>query len=136
MSTRRIRNSWWVDFRVNHTRYRVRSPENSQAGAKAYEAVLRRKLTDGQPLRAAPVPLSPTFAEFSAEWFDTYVRTNNKPSSQKSRRRILDRHLVPFFGPLHLPNIDTTKIERYKAEKVATGLSPKSVNLQIGRAHV
>jgi integrase len=74
----------------------------------------------------------PTFAEFSSEWFETYVRTNNKPSSQRSRSRILDRHLVPFFGAQRLPNIDTTKIERYKAEKVATGLSPKSVNLQLG----
>src|ERR1017187_9631302 len=129
MSTRRIRNSWWVDFRTNQTRYRVRSPENSQAGAKAYEAVLRRKLTNGEPLRS---PSAPTFADFSSEWFETYVRTNNKPSSQKSRRRILDRHLVPFFGALRLPNIDTTKIERFKAEKVAAGLSPKSVNLQLG----
>jgi integrase len=132
MSTRRIRNSWWVDFRVNYTRYRVRSPENSQAGAKAYEAVLRRRLTNGETLRPAPIPSAPTFAQFSNEWFETYVVTNNKPSSQKSRRRILDRHLVPFFGALHLPNIDTTKIERYKADKVAAGLSPKSVNLQLG----
>jgi integrase len=129
MSTRRIRNWWWVDFRVDHTRYRRRSPENSQAGAKAYEAVLRHKLAIGEPLN----PTAPqTFCKFSAEWFETYVRANNKPSSQVSRRCILDRHLLPVFGDLALPDVDVAKIERYKMLKLSEGLSAKSINLHLG----
>jgi integrase len=119
-----------VDFRVNHTRYRRRSPENSQAGAKAYEAVLRHKLATGEPLK--PSAASSTFQRFSNEWFETYVRANNKPSSQVSRRRILDKHLQPFFGDLALPDVDVAKIERYKMLKVSEGLSAKSINLQLG----
>jgi integrase len=133
MSTRRIRNWWWVDFRANHTRYRVRSPENSQAAAKAYEAVLRRRLAAGEPLKPAPPPpTSPTFAEFSAEWFETHVRTNCKPSSQRSRAHVLKNHLVPFFGTSRLTDITTGRAEQYKTAKVREKLSPKTINEHLG----
>jgi len=133
MSTRRIKNSWWVDFRADHIRYRVRSPENTQAGAKAYEAVLRRRLASGEPLKPVPPPpTSPTFAEFSAEWFETHVRTNCKPSSQRSRAHILKNHLVPFFGTARLTEITTGRVEKYKASKVHNGLSPKTINEHLG----
>lgn len=133
MSTRKIRNWWWVDFRVNSTRYRLRSPENTQSGAKAYEAVLRRRLATGEPLRPVPPPPAvPTFAEFSAEWFETYVKTNNKPSVQESEARILRIHLVPFFGRQCLDKIESIHIERYKAEKLAAGLKAKTINNHVG----
>ena len=132
MSTRKIRNWWWVDFRANYTRYRVRSPENTQAGAKAYEAVLRHKLTIGEQLKPAhpPAPV-PTFASFSAEWFETYVRANCKPSTQVSRRSVLERHLLPFLGDLALLAVDVARIERYKMAKLGEGLSARSVNLHL-----
>jgi integrase len=132
MSIRRIRNSWWVDFRVNLTRYRVRSPENTQAGAKAYEAVLRHKLTIGEQLKPAPAPPpAPTFAAFSAEWFETYVRANCKPSTQVSRWSVLERHLLPSFGDLALSAVDVARIERYKMTKLGEGLSARSINLHL-----
>jgi integrase len=133
MSTRRIKNSWWVDFRADHIRHRIRSPENSQAGAKAYEAVLRRRLAAGEPLKPVPPqPTAPTFAEFSAEWFETHVRTNCKPSSQRSRAHVLRNHLVPFFGTSRLTDITTGRVEQYKARKVHEGLSPKTINEHLG----
>jgi integrase len=129
MSTRRFKNSWWVDFRVNHTRYRVRSPENSQAGAKSYEAVLRKRLAAGESLKPMPPPTpETTFAEFSSQWFETYVRTNNKPSTQRTRRQTLRKHLVPAFGNLALSAIDVAGVERYKRTKLAEGLSAGSIN--------
>ncbi|MBN2561754.1 MAG: site-specific integrase [Phycisphaerae bacterium] len=133
MSIRKIRNSWWVDFRANGTRHRIRSIENSQAGAKAYEAVLRSRLNKGEPLvPAPPKPPAPTFAEFSEEWFRTYVVTNNKPSSQVSRRRILRKHLLPFFGTTRIDAIDNGMIERFKTSKLGEGLAAKTVNVQLG----
>ena len=133
MSTRRIRNWWWVDFRANYTRYRVRSPENSQAGAKAYEAVLRRRLAAGEPLKPLPPPPPPpTFAKFSAEWFETYVKTNNKPSVQEAEARTLRIHLLPHFGRMRLDAIAASDVERYKAAKLAAGLKAKTINNHLG----
>lgn len=133
MSTRKIRDWWWVDFRMHGTRYRVRCPENSQAGAKKYEVVLRGRLAAGEPLhpvRAAPD--SPTFAEFSAEWFATHVKTSNKPSTQRSRAHILRNHLVPFLGKTRLVDISTGTVEKYKALKIRGRLSPKTINEHLG----
>ena len=132
MSIRKIRNSWWVDFRVNNIRHRVRSPENTQAGAKAYEAVLRNRLTNGQPIKLTPMAAATrTFADFSKEWFETYVRTNNKPSTQALRKSALSSHLVPTFGELSLAEIDVTKVERFKMAKLAEGLSASTINLYV-----
>ena len=44
MTIRKLHGSWWVDFRVDGKRYRRRSPENSPAGARAYERVLHAKI--------------------------------------------------------------------------------------------
>jgi integrase len=118
---------------MNHTRYRVRSPENNQAGAKAYEATLRHKLAIGEPLKpTTPKPAVRTFAEFSQEWFETYVKTNNKPTTQALRRNALATHLVPTFGDLALADIDVARVEHYKRTKLAEGLAPSTINLYIG----
>ncbi|MGA7742822.1 MAG: site-specific integrase [Polyangia bacterium] len=133
MSTRKVQKWWWVDFRMHGIRYRVRCPENSQVGAKRYEVVLRGRLAAGESLLPAPErPTSPTFAEFSAEWFTTHVKTSNKPSSQRSRAHVLRNHLVPFFGTTRLTDISTSSIERYKALKIRGGLSPKTINEHLG----
>ena len=133
MSARKLRNSWWVDFRVGRTRYRKHSPENSQTGAKSYEALLRKRIAAGEPLTPVPPPPPiPTFAAFSTEWLETYVRTNNKPSVQESEARTLKTHLVPFFGRMRLDSIDPAHIEQYKASKLNVGLKAKTINNHLG----
>lgn len=74
MAVRKIRKAWWVDFRFDRIRYRVKSPENSRAGASAYELVVRQRLARGESARALEPKQKPqTFAEFAAEWMATYV---------------------------------------------------------------
>ena len=82
MSVYKRGNKWWVRFRFNHQRYFKCSPENSQAGAKAYEALLRQKLSRGEPIIEVKkeIEIIPTFKEFSDKWFAVYVKTNNKYS--------------------------------------------------------
>ncbi len=125
MSARKLRNSWWVDFRFGRERHRVRSPDNSKRGAEAYEALLRQRLARGEALNRPP---ETTFEAFSERWMKTYVQTNNKPSEQKSKAYILRRHLLPWFGGLPLSQITSAKIEQFKTATLSDGLSPKSVN--------
>jgi integrase len=126
MAARRIRGWWWVDFRVEGVRYRKRSPESSRAGAQAYEALLRRRLAAGEPLHpSANVIL---LREFAKQWFETYVRTNNKPSEQRTKESALRIHLLPRLGHLPLGQLSAVEIERYKSHKLEEGLSAKTVN--------
>jgi integrase len=129
MAVRKIQNTWWVDFWFNHLRYRKRSPENSRAGAQAYELVLRQKLARGKPLELNhSYGNQPNFAQFSRRWYDQYVKANNKPSEQYAKEKILRSSLVPFFGEMRLDQIKTERIEEFKAQQSATGVTKKTIN--------
>lgn len=112
----------------DYTRYRKRSPENSQAGAKAYEAMLRHKLSRGDSIDRRDTPRAQTFAEFAQKWFDEYVVPNNKQQEQRMKQYILRSTLIPFFGTLPMGQITTHHVEQYKAEALKQGASKKTVN--------
>ena len=133
MAVRKIRHSWWVDFRWKRTRYRRRSPVNTRSGAATYELTLRERLVQGarvdeEPAAAALEIHNVRFAEFADEWFTTYVLTNNKPSEQSNRRMVLRAHLIPWFGHLPLDAITTQLIEQFKAYQLSKILARKTVN--------
>lgn len=129
MPSRKIKNSWWVDFRFDRQRYRMRSPENSKIGATAYEFLLRTRLSKGEKINEqSETKAMPTFAEFSKKWFDCYVLTNNKPSEQMHKQSALHAHLTPFFGNAPLSEISNQKIEEFKSAKLQLGLKAKTIN--------
>lgn len=130
MTARKIKNSWWIDFRFNHTRYRKRSPENSRAGALAYEATLRQKLAHGDPIGKPPATQQ-TFEVFADKWFDEYVVPNNKYSEQRTKRFTLTAALLPFFGKLAVSAITVRHIEQFRARQLRKGLSNKTINNQV-----
>lgn len=129
MTTRLIRKSWWVDLRFDHKRYRKRSPENSRAGARAYEIVLRQRLARGEDINAKRrLSERQTLSEFVPKWFEEYVIPNNKPSEQKAKQYALSASLVPFFGRMAISEIEVRDIEQYKAKLVREGKSHKTIN--------
>lgn len=128
MSVRKIRNTWWVDIRFTGIRHRKKSPTNSKEGAKDYESLLRQKLLRGEPIEEEKKEAKETFAKFAWNWFELYVKTNNKHSEIIGKESVLRVHLVPFFGKTILEKIDNKMTERYKKEKMKTKLSNKSIN--------
>ena len=66
--------------------------------------------------------------DFAADFTKTYVRTNNKPSEQKAKEKILRRYLLPTLGAHRLSDIRAKEIEALKAELLDRGLSRKTVN--------
>lgn len=129
MSARRIRGSWWCDFRYECIRFRKKSPDNTKAGAESYERTLRGRLARGETAEAKQA--EPTFRQFAEHWLATYVATNNKHSEQQAKAGALKRHLLPAFGDLKLSAITTKLVEVFKCEKTAEGLCAKSVNNQL-----
>lgn len=127
-----IKKSWYVDFRVEYIRYRKPSPENSKAGARAYEAVLRGKLARGESIEREEEKTQSqetTFGQFAQRWFDEYVMSNGKPSTQYSRKVILFPSLIPFFGKMLISQITVSDIERYKAHlQSKKGLANRTIN--------
>lgn len=129
MSIRKIRNSWFIDFRHNRKRYRKASPENTRAGAKAYEAFVLQQLSRGiDPFKIEKEKRVLTFEIFSWKWIELYVKNNNKISGLRGKTSVLKTHLVPFFGKRKLNEITNFMIEEYKAYAIKKGLGNKTVN--------
>ena len=128
MAVRQFRHSWWVDLRVAHTRYRRRSPENSRAGAQAYEALLRHRLARGESIDTQQVAQTQLLGPFAWKWYDTYVVANNKAGECANKKAALSRCIIPFFGNMPICSITPYHIEQYKAQLLKRGLSPKTIN--------
>jgi integrase len=126
------------------------SPINTRRAAEQYERELREQLLSSprgeekqKPAEPAPKEV-PLFGDF-AEEFMAYQATLNKPTELKSKRSILQHHLIPAFGHLPLDQIDARLVDRYKIGKLSppkdkakgvsstrrqpeAGLRPKSIN--------
>lgn len=122
--------SYWVDFSFKDIRYRYRSPDNTFAGAKNFEALLRQRLAKGLPLIDSPQNFMQKiiYKDFVREFFDNYVKINNKFSEIRTKRSALDAYLLPYFGKLDLKDISSYKIENFKAVRQQQGLSNKYIN--------
>jgi integrase len=127
MGVRKFKNSWWVDFQINHIRYRERSPDNSRSGALLHEALLKQRVVRGAPEDKNPKEPEPTFEEFAWRWFDNYVKSNNKHSEQLSKKYTLSSSLIPFFGRMPVGQIKSYDIERYKAQQINGGFKNKTI---------
>ncbi len=119
-----------VGFRLNGKRYRQRSPENTLAGAKAFEVELRHKLTteDPESVQSNILKAFPTLEAFSTEWIELDAKNNNKPSEVENKISILKNHILPFFGHKNINQITSFDVEQFKNEKKATGLTNKTIN--------
>lgn len=94
--------------------------------AKKLERQILDRLTAGTYGKEQKEPK--TVKEFSKDFLANYVATNNKPSEQTTKRRVLEMHLLPYFGALGLSDVGQREIEAYKARKLKEGSSPKTVN--------
>ena len=130
MGVRKRNKKWWVDFCFNQSRYRRPSPHNSKDGALAYESVLKQRLARGEPLDP-PEERTIIFKHFARDWFETYVKNNNKHSEIAGKEMILRVHLVPYFGRRKLNEIKNLDVEKYKAKKIDQELAPKTINNQL-----
>lgn len=69
-----------------------------------------------------------TFASFAQTWLDTYpTRKRLKTSTVEGYRQIIEKHLIPSFGPRKVSAIDIDDIEGYIARKSKT-LGPRTIN--------
>lgn len=131
MSAIKRATKWWVDFSFQGRRYRLASPENSRAGAKSFEAVLRQRITKGLDLIPKEKKKCLTLKEFSDKWIKSYAEVNNKPSEIKNKKTYLRSCLLPAFGNKKLDEISGLDIEEFKARQLKK-IKPKTINNQLG----
>ena len=89
MSSRKISDNWYVDFRYNGKRHRLKSPINTKEGARKHEMRLLESLYKGESINKADNSHDLTLKEFYKIWFETYVKANNRYWKSKEKNRSL-----------------------------------------------
>ena len=130
MTQRKLGKSWWVDITHNGVRCRKKSPDNSRAGAQAYEASLRRSLAEGVSIVRSEQKREQEqrYSKFVHFWFETYVLVHNKPSEIAKKKNLLNTKLLPYFGRMPLNEISSLHVELFKAKIAREGCSNCYIN--------
>lgn len=133
MSVRKVKGSWWVEFRWHGERLRKRSPLNTKGGAQQYEMHLRGLVAQHGTIGNAVVQLepkrrAPTFAAFAERWLVTYVDVRNRPVECHTKRLVLAHDLLPAFGRLPIDRIGAAEIEAFVQGQHERGMKAKTIN--------
>ena len=113
------------------------APDGTRKKVLRYEAlgeVTRKQATDTLALRMtaagngkAPTRSRVTFRTLAGEW-DASVLPMYKHSTQKHRRFMLKRHLLPQFGDRAVSDVTRQEIQAYVAHLTQAGYAPKSID--------
>lgn len=130
MSSRKISDNWYVDFRYNGKRHRLKSPINTKEGARKHEMRLLESLYKGESINKADNSHDLTLKEFYKIWFETYVKANNRYSEIKRKESVFANSLLPFFGSRKLKEITNKQVEEFKASRLKS-VSIKTVKNEV-----
>ena len=113
------------------------APDGKRRKSLRYEAlgeVTKKQASDAlaQRLAAAGSGKAPTrsrmtFRTLAGEW-DVSVLPMYKHSTQKHRRFMLKKHLLPRFGDKQLSEVTRQEIQAYVAHLTRSGYAPKSID--------
>ena len=67
------------------------------------------------------------FSDLVATWLSTVAAVTMKPSGFKSYHAICANHLLPAYGDMPIEMISSAGVQTYVADKVESGLSPRTV---------
>src|SRR5262249_26957606 len=89
------------------------------------EKILQERLAELDPQGRFPT-LDAGFAELLDRW-QAESLPNRSLSTQDGYKKIVKKHLRPFFGPYGLREINPSLVQRFVQERVKSGLTPQSV---------
>ena len=125
---RKLKGSWWIDFRDGKG---VRRRKKIGPDRRAAQDILKSVL--GQVARREHLGIVENskigFGDFAEVWFGR-VEGSFSPTTKARWRVILNAHLKPSF-PGALRSITGGELDAYVSRRVGAGASPGSINLEI-----
>lgn len=125
---RKGRKVYYIDYRVRGVRKRERVGFSKRAAQEALESRstdIRREKFDG----IFPEP-SYTLAEIRDQYLK-FSETTKSPGTYERDQGIIDRLLIPFFGPTSLHQITPHQVEDYRSRRAADGIAPATINKEV-----
>ena len=111
---RKRRGKWVIDF---YDQFGDRHWETVGTNKKEAEERLAQRLLDiGKGQFIIPKDRKITFAELASNWLNGR-EGKIRPSTKSQYEDHVDKHLVPFFGPMRIGQIDIPRVDAYLAKK-------------------
>jgi integrase len=119
---------WWYRFEFQGALIRESTGVTNKESARIKETDRKSDLRNGRaPVRRAHAPL---FALAAEDWLKA------KHADWAAKTYIIERtnvaHLTPKFGKRLLSDIDANDVRIYKANRMESGASPKTISLELG----
>jgi hypothetical protein len=109
--------------------------QRSRAAATLAEARLLKSALTAEVARGEYRALSGvTFAEYFPEWIASYAGRTSRGFREQTRqeyKRDLERHALPFFGPLKLAEVEPRDVKRFIGQLIGLGLTSSSVRRRL-----
>ena len=116
---------WWACIRHNGRKIQKSLETSDKKLAKAIEAKIRTEIVEGK-YYDKPIGNDRTFSQLIAKFMKEYA-PKRSVSMQRSYTAS-SKHLIPFFGDIHLLAITSRKISKYKVLRYEEGVSPATIN--------
>lgn len=91
---------------------------------------VREQLTAAMRTHQQGLPVDPerqTVGQFLDRWLTDCAKPSVRPSTFRSYEQLARLHLTPAFGRVLLPKLSPQHVQRFLNEKLAAGLSPRTV---------
>jgi len=123
------KKTWWYEFHFAGQKVRESAKTRSKEMARRAELARRRDMEEGYHglKKRSPPKL---FSAAAEEWLQIKKPTL-APRSYVIEEANL-KHLRPVFGKRLITDIEGKDISRYQEDRLGSGASPKTVNLEVG----
>jgi excisionase family DNA binding protein len=127
--TKQRKKRWYIDFKANGRRVR-QVIKNAQTRAQAVLA-LQEKVNEVFSKEHNPflAKKKVVFCDLADMYLSDYAKVNKE--SWRSDQYRIEAHMKFFFGDLKLQDITPLLIEKYRSERLKTGVTKSTVNREI-----
>jgi integrase len=102
---------------------------NTKAGAAEAERRAISEALHGSPIaKASATKETPKkISEHSKTFLESY-KADQKPGEKREKRRVLESHLLPFFGEMTIEQLKQTDVDAFSRAELDRGMAVKTVN--------
>jgi len=127
--TKQGRKRWYIDYKANGRRVR-QVVKNAQTRSHAVLALhkkvaetFNREHNQGKPKKEV------RFSELVDMYINDYAKANKR--SWRNDQYRIEAHMKPFFGNFQAKDVTCLLVEKYRVERLKTGIMKSTVNREI-----
>jgi len=98
-----------------------------EAERRAISEAMTGKPRAGAATTATEEAPKKTIKEHAENFVQTY-KPSSKPSEKREKQRVLDSHLLPFFGAMTIEGLTQADLDRFARSELDRGMAVKTVN--------